>query len=77
MIDAVALYSVVARMLCRLTPPLCLNFLGLMHLDSHIIADTGIVETSYTKVSALTSIAVVLVSVIVMACAVATRQAVV
>lgn len=37
-------------MLCRLTPPLCLNFLGLMHLDSHIIADTGIVETSYTKV---------------------------
>jgi len=37
-------------MLCRLTPPLCLNFLGLMHLDSHIIADTGIVETSYTQV---------------------------
>jgi len=42
--------SVVCRMLCRLTPPLCLNFLGLMHLDSHIIADTGIVETSYTQV---------------------------
>jgi len=38
-------------MLCRLTPPLCLNFLGLMHLDSHIIADTGIVETAYTKVT--------------------------
>ena len=38
-------------MLCRLTPPLCLNFLGLMHLDSHVIADTGIVETSYTQVS--------------------------
>jgi len=37
-------------MLSRLTPPLCLNFLGLMHLDSHIIADTGIVETSYTEV---------------------------
>lgn len=24
-------------LLCRLTPPMCLNFLGLMHMDSHII----------------------------------------
>ncbi len=25
------------RLLCRLTPPLCLNFLCLAHLDSHVI----------------------------------------
>lgn len=24
-------------LLCRLTPPMCLNFLGLMHMDSHVI----------------------------------------
>lgn len=24
-------------LLCRLTPPMCLNFLGLIHMDSHII----------------------------------------
>ena len=28
--------------LCRLTPPLCLNFLGLIHMDSHI---TGLDDT--------------------------------
>ncbi|XP_076814972.1 G-protein coupled receptor-associated protein LMBRD2-like isoform X2 [Clavelina lepadiformis] len=39
----------VGIMLCRLTPPLCLNFLGMIHLDTHITGDTG-VETSYTKI---------------------------
>lgn len=38
------------RLLCRLTPPLCLNFLGLTHLDSHITKDSDTVETAYTKV---------------------------
>ena len=42
---------VIGRMLCRLTPPLCLNFLGLLHLDSHITSDVGMQETAYTKVS--------------------------
>ncbi|PVD23083.1 hypothetical protein C0Q70_16345 [Pomacea canaliculata] len=37
-------------MLCRLTPPMCLNFLGLIHLDSHITHAYNIVETSYTKI---------------------------
>lgn len=36
-------------LLCRLTPPLCLNFLGLTHLDSHITKDSDTVETAYTK----------------------------
>lgn len=36
-------------MLCRLTPPMCLNFLGLIHMDSHIIK-TRILETHYTQV---------------------------
>lgn len=32
-------YSLIfcGMLLCRLTPPLCLNFLGLMHLDSHVV----------------------------------------
>ena len=38
------------RMLCRLTPPMCLNFLGLIHLDSHVTRGFDIEETSYTKV---------------------------
>lgn len=37
-------------MLCRLTPPMCLNFLGLIHLDSHITKEDNIEETSYTKI---------------------------
>lgn len=37
-------------MLCRLTPPLCLNFLGLIHMDNHIIK-TPFMETSYTQVN--------------------------
>lgn len=40
----------IGMMLCRLTPPMCLNFLGLIHLDSHIIQDKKIEETSYTKI---------------------------
>jgi len=36
-------------MLCRLTPPMCLNFLGLIHMDSHVIK-TRIFETHYTQV---------------------------
>ncbi|GIX73917.1 g-protein coupled receptor-associated protein LMBRD2 [Caerostris extrusa] len=35
---------------CRLTPPLCLNFLGLIHLDSHVTKNSNIEETSYTKI---------------------------
>ena len=38
------------RLLCRLTPPLCLNFLSLIQLDSHITKDDRIVETAYTQV---------------------------
>uniref|UniRef100_A0A914YY17 Uncharacterized protein n=1 Tax=Panagrolaimus superbus TaxID=310955 RepID=A0A914YY17_9BILA len=38
-----------AMLLCRLTPPICLNFLGMIHLDSHVTADTNFgVETSFT-----------------------------
>ena len=40
-------------MLCRLTPPLCLNFLGLVHLDSHVTHDANIPDTAYTQVRAL------------------------
>ncbi|KAG5670335.1 hypothetical protein PVAND_000609 [Polypedilum vanderplanki] len=36
-------------LLCRLTPPMCLNFLGLMHMDSHIIRQR-IQETYYTQI---------------------------
>ncbi|XP_055373829.1 LMBR1 domain-containing protein 2 homolog [Condylostylus longicornis] len=36
-------------LLCRLTPPMCLNFLGLIHMDSHIIK-TRIMETYYTQI---------------------------
>lgn len=36
-------------LLCRLTPPMCLNFLGLIHMDSHIIKER-IFETYYTQV---------------------------
>lgn len=45
------LYMYSYRMLCRLTPPLCLNFLGLIHLDSHITYDERLQETSYTQVN--------------------------
>ena len=36
-------------LLCRLTPPMCLNFLGLIHMDSHIIKKR-VMETHYTQV---------------------------
>jgi len=36
-------------LLCRLTPPLCLNFLSLIHMDSHVI-QSKIMETAYTQV---------------------------
>lgn len=38
-----------AKILCRLTPPMCLNFLSLMHMDSHIIKEP-ILETGFTQV---------------------------
>lgn len=44
-------YSLIfsGMMLCRLTPPLCLNFLGLIHMDSHVIKNK-VLETHYTQV---------------------------
>lgn len=36
-------------LLCRLTPPMCLNFLGLIHMDSHII-EKRVMETYYTQI---------------------------
>ena len=42
--------GVSCRLLCRLTPPLCLNFLGLIHLDSHITQQKAVVETYYTQI---------------------------
>ncbi|CAH0391009.1 unnamed protein product [Bemisia tabaci] len=36
-------------MLSRLTPPMCLNFLGLIHMDSHVIK-SQLMETHYTQV---------------------------
>ncbi|VDK44873.1 unnamed protein product [Anisakis simplex] len=39
-----------ATLLCRLAPALCLNVLGMIHLDSHISdADKYFVETQFTK----------------------------
>ncbi|GMR36840.1 hypothetical protein PMAYCL1PPCAC_07035, partial [Pristionchus mayeri] len=39
-----------AALLCRLTPPICLNLLGLIHLDSHISHEKNHgVETQFTK----------------------------
>ncbi|XP_054709806.1 G-protein coupled receptor-associated protein LMBRD2-like [Uloborus diversus] len=45
-------YSLIfcGMLLCRLTPPLCLNFLGLIHLDSHVTKNANIEETAYTKI---------------------------
>ncbi|XP_038048616.1 G-protein coupled receptor-associated protein LMBRD2-like [Patiria miniata] len=37
-------------MLCRLTPSLCLNFLGLIHLDGHVTGKEDMIETSYTSI---------------------------
>lgn len=38
------------RLLCRLTPPLCLNFLGLIHLDSHVTKANDKLETYFTGI---------------------------
>ncbi|KAH7714179.1 LMBR1-like conserved region family protein [Aphelenchoides avenae] len=39
-----------AMLLCRLTPPMCLNFLGMIHLDSHITSRSALgVETQFTQ----------------------------
>jgi len=32
-------------LLCRLTPPMCLNFLGLIHMDTHIIPNVSILRS--------------------------------
>ncbi|KAG5898796.1 hypothetical protein JTB14_011006 [Gonioctena quinquepunctata] len=44
-------YSLIfsGMMLSRLTPPLCLNFLGLIHMDSHVIK-RQVMETYYTQI---------------------------
>lgn len=42
-------------LLCRLTPPMCLNFLGLMHMDSHVIKQRTS-ETYYTQSKAIRQI---------------------
>ncbi|XP_019870589.1 LMBR1 domain-containing protein 2 homolog [Aethina tumida] len=44
-------YSLIfsGMMLSRLTPPLCLNFLGLIHMDSHVIK-SQVMETYYTQI---------------------------
>ena len=34
----------------RLTPPLCLNFLSLIHMDSHVIPSYPMLPTAYTRV---------------------------
>lgn len=37
--------------MCRLTSPLCYNYLGLVHLDSHITKDdSNLVETQFTQI---------------------------
>jgi hypothetical protein len=37
-------------LVARLTSPLCYNFLGLVHLDSHITKDQNILETQFTSI---------------------------
>lgn len=39
----------IGMFLCRLTPPLCLNFLGLIHMDSHITGDQSGPKPAYTE----------------------------
>ncbi|GBP15163.1 LMBR1 domain-containing protein 2 homolog [Eumeta japonica] len=43
-------YSLIfsGMMACRLTPAMCLNFVSLIHMDSHVIKDSGM-ETYYTQ----------------------------
>ncbi|KAG7299622.1 hypothetical protein JYU34_016607 [Plutella xylostella] len=44
-------YSLIfsGMMVCRLTPAMCLNFLSLVHMDSHVIKER-IMETYYTQI---------------------------
>lgn len=44
-------YSLIfsGMMACRLTPAMCLNFLGLVHMDSHVIKER-VLETYYTQI---------------------------
>lgn len=44
-------YSLIfsGMMLCRLTPPMCLNFLSLIHMDSHVLKKQ-VEETHYTQI---------------------------
>ncbi|XP_053602977.1 LMBR1 domain-containing protein 2 homolog isoform X2 [Plodia interpunctella] len=44
-------YSLIfsGMLVCRLTPAMCLNFLSLIHMDSHIIKER-IMETYYTQI---------------------------
>ncbi|OTF72868.1 LMBR1 domain-containing protein 2-like protein, partial [Euroglyphus maynei] len=45
-------YSLIfsGMLLCRLASPLCLNFLSLIHFDSHISNESIEVETSFTEI---------------------------
>lgn len=43
-------YVTLCRLFCRLTPPLCLNFLGLIHMDS-AISHRQKEQTAYTSVN--------------------------
>ena len=38
------------RLLCRLTYALCLNFLSVIHLDSHITGVLDLEDTAFTSV---------------------------
>jgi len=40
----------IGALLCRLTPPLCLNFLGLIHLDTHVTKKDSILDPSYSAI---------------------------
>ncbi|XP_050342578.1 LMBR1 domain-containing protein 2 homolog isoform X2 [Nymphalis io] len=44
-------YSLIfsGMMVCRLTPAMCLNFLSLVHMDSHVIKER-VMETYYTQI---------------------------
>ncbi len=44
------IFNFSATLLSRLTSPLCYNFLGLVHLDSHITKDTNLIETQFTTI---------------------------
>jgi hypothetical protein len=37
-------------LLCRLTPAVCLNFLGVVHMDSHVSGDSNQLPTAFTQV---------------------------